>query len=786
VKKLRALLSRVNRHRMSLVRVVTFDVFGWSRSGASWICLLAAAFISFQLLAFRSADYSLERSKYLLRATTGLKEGVHLYAYGIHYWGLFPVYSTKIANAGTPKKYDEAYAKDILLNHGDSLKMEYKHEVRYGELFKYYLPYLSWLIYGPSGTSDISLVNTVFYLIAAFSLLYNCARFGRPILGLFVTLCVTSSQFQAIQLSHDAFSYVITCAVFVLAWMIPFALDRPLRWYDAMARLLLVSLFIVFCGNIRTTAMSMVLTPCFLLALYRAVPWRRRLVLLTAFALMFYSAHRLTERHFDRKFEKTAEFVEAVGGVPYLGERTSLHPFWHPVWCGLADFDTTYGHEWQDYKAYQAARPELKKLGWTQPQRAPTQGDYYQLCTSPEYGVAIRRVVLKEIKKDSKWYIGILQNRVNRAFSEWEPPALNLVFHKYGLPVSCWPYVLFVAFLCLVGVFSEVKLILASLPTIAVALMVTTYTNGHLYLIAHHVCAGVMLASIAGVVGCVAVRLVRKSDEKRDPPSAAPAGEAKKQGQAISVGRAIVLMILVGAIAASRVQCARRRQTTALKGAVSAAQLRNVSRRAEIAALIEGNDLHRDLLMAFTFDDEAVNNTDPLVDPIHNNVTFSEGGRRGRAARFGGKTTIVLNSMPLTKNGTWCFWFRPSASLSSEAQRMLDANGCMLALRNQKPLASFNDGKSKVMLGKSNVRSGQWAHAALSWGENGLVFYVNGKIQATKVYSGEPEWEYRNVVVGSRWNGTDYGFVGDIDEVYFYARELSGDEVSALMERGLE
>jgi len=247
-----------------------------------------------------------------------------------------------------------------------------------------------------------------------------------------------------------------------------------------------------------------------------------------------------------------------------------------------------------------------------------------------------------------------------------------------------------------------------------------------------------------------------------------------------------VLMILVGAIAASRVQCARRRQTTALKGAVSAAQLRNVSRRAEIAALIEGNDLHRDLLMAFTFDDEAVNNTDPLVDPIHNNVTFSEGGRRGRAARFGGKTTIVLNSMPLTKNGTWCFWFRPSASLSSEAQRMLDANGCMLALRNQKPLASFNDGKSKVMLGKSNVRSGQWAHAALSWGENGLVFYVNGKIQATKVYSGEPEWEYRNVVVGSRWNGTDYGFVGDIDEVYFYARELSGDEVSALMERGLE
>ncbi len=63
----------------------------------------------------------------------------------------------------------------------------------------------------------------------------------------------------------------------------------------------------------------------------------------------------------------------------------------------------------------------------------------------------------------------------------------------------------------------------------------------------------------------------------------------------------------------------------------------------------------------------------------------------------------------------------------------------MLALQGQRLLASFNDGTFRVMFGKSSVLSGQWTHAALSWGENGLVFYVNGKIylSSTPLHHGD-------------------------------------------------
>ena len=386
------------------------------------ICLLAALVISCQQISYRSQASSLDRKRYSIHAATGLKEGVHHYSYGLYHWGLFPVYSTYERKYYAKDKHSKEFARKVLVEHGDTLRMEYRHEIRFGEYFKFYLTYIASLIAGQAGRHDLGVVNTFFFLAALFAVLLEFHRCRRPLLGALVAIAISSSEFQAIQMQADNFSYIITAATFALAVMAPFIFDRKLRPAAIVARLFLVSFFIVLCGNVRSTAMSMVLGPPIALILYGRVRFKWRVLLLVAYLTIFSSVYKGFQAYFDHKIEQASEFVEAVGGVPYLGERLNNHPFWHPIWCGMADFDTEYGHRWSDNSAWAAARPRMKERGWKPPPRDKTQGDYYTLCTSPVYEEVMQEVVLEDIRSDPRWYLGIIVTEFNCWESECKSP----------------------------------------------------------------------------------------------------------------------------------------------------------------------------------------------------------------------------------------------------------------------------------------------------------------------------------------------------------------------------
>jgi len=507
--KLRQLLKaqRILRHALSSEKYISSNALRVA------LCLLAALLMACQHLIYSSPSAGHDAQRYRIYHASGLRKGVYNYTYGLYYWGLFPVYSTYELNLGGPDKYNKDFARNLLVERGETLRMEYEHEIRFGEYFKFYLPYLASLVAGRPVKQEIGTINTFFFLFALFLILLEFYRCGRPVTGVFVSLLVSSSEFQALQLRDNSFSYVITAAAFTIAMMAPFIFGRRMNPLWIAVRLAVASFFIIFCGNVRSTALSMVLGPPIVLLFYRRQQLRWKAVLLLSYFAIFAAVQKGVQAYFDYKIGQARNFVEAVGGVPYYGESLTTHPFWHPIWCGLADFDTKYKREWEDGEAFSKAVPELKKRGWESPRGDLTHGDKYLLSTSPEYERVMRDFVIADIRNDPMWYLDIIAKRIKKTLTEWQEPRLDLFFCRLPLPYSFWPYLVGAIVLLVLGMWSEIKLLMLTVPTATLAIVITTYTNGHYYFIAHLVCAGTVLACAANGIASSAARLVLRRRE---------------------------------------------------------------------------------------------------------------------------------------------------------------------------------------------------------------------------------------------------------------------------------
>ena len=476
--------------------------------------VVVAGLVLAQQLALRTYPDRLEPDGPRIRAATGLKEP-GLYTYGLLYWGLFPVYSTYEQQLDDPAKYDAAFARQLLVDHGESLRVEHEHEIRFGEHFKYLIPYFEARLAGRPPGSELWTLGSLSFAVAVLLLFSQLCLCRRPLLALFAALFIASSGFQAREvLRNENFSYVITSAVLVLALVCPLLLDRELRLRAILWRLTFAAAIVVAAGHIRTAAGAMALAPAFALLLYERRRFGPRIALVLCYAGLLYGWQTATSAFFDFKLAQANDFVEAVGGVPYRGERTALHPLWHPIYLGLADFDEKHGIEWRDPQAFNAAKRKLRELqreatgeGTTEVPAALSPGRSERLETSPIYARLLRTIVVEHVREDPRWYLEILAKRIQRTFRDWDPPALDLLLVRIEPWQSFWTHLAFLVLFLALGMFAEVKLVLATLPTIAVALAVTTVTNTHHYLIAHLVSAALISAALASVAWALAARL---------------------------------------------------------------------------------------------------------------------------------------------------------------------------------------------------------------------------------------------------------------------------------------
>ena len=90
---------------------------------------------------------------------------------------------------------------------------------------------------------------------------------------------------------------------------------------------------------------------------YRGASLPKRGVMIAALFVATSVGNRVWDGYFSHKIQESYDFVLEAGGTPFPVERDLHHMFWHPMWCGLGDFDTKYGYEWNDYIAFKYAKP---------------------------------------------------------------------------------------------------------------------------------------------------------------------------------------------------------------------------------------------------------------------------------------------------------------------------------------------------------------------------------------------------------------------------------------------
>ncbi|MBI5369176.1 MAG: hypothetical protein HZA54_19220 [Planctomycetes bacterium] len=481
---------------------------------------------------FVASGRELERTWRAWGCTGARLSGQFLYFYW--YLGVYPVTTGVI-------KLDQSGegARRFVAEHGDSLRTEQGYAIRDGSLGKLFL-YLpdTWL----SGTPDNASMwptSALAFMLALEALFVAFCWARRPFLGLLLVLLAGSHPFQLYEVygNDNVFGWTISIALLVLAFHLPILVAkrapqgaaRLYPWAVALGTGLLLSC--VMQVRIEPASILLSAAAAYLTSAYRPL-LRLGLVAVLLAALAAGLAGWRT--YFAAKIDAASRFVEAAGGIAYRGGGRQLHQFWHPVWCGLGDFDDRHGYAFDDVKAHAYAReaiqerygerlPALEAGGFYTQEYWDAGRNYVKMPWEwPRYGTVLRDKVLHDVASDPLWYLGIVARRVLRVLTETPPARLALGTASVPVPSHGLAFVALVVLLLALRRWTLLKLALFLVPTSLPA--VAIYSGGGIsfascYHLLAPACAGAWL--LEGALGAYAARARR-----RLPPAASAAGSA--------------------------------------------------------------------------------------------------------------------------------------------------------------------------------------------------------------------------------------------------------------------
>jgi hypothetical protein len=455
---------------------------------------------------------------YELTASSGLNSE-HRFVYFFYYLGLYPVTTAEghTAFLGDPgyKRFSREAAEKVIRERGDTLLMEWDHTIRVGERGKMFL-YLPDAILKGSPRPPLS----VRPLHAAAFVLALCAVFSAfwwarlPLLGGVLALLAGSNPFQLFEVygKENVFGWPITTGLLVLALSVPLLRRRPPRMTVLFLLVALIGGLLASIGQVRTEPVAIlvsVLGACLFLPRTTA---GRRLVVAAVLLVAYAGVTRAWRSWFDAKFEQ-ARRVVAVAGHPYEGPRDASHAIWHPIWCGLGDFDTTHGYQWMDEAAASYAHPILRSVyglplpewkgeRWVYPGRFWDAGQrYYQMpYEMPHYSEVLRDKVLGDIAEDPAWYGRILARRAWRLLTETTPVRVAVGRFHLTLPGRGLLAIPVIALLAATGSGTLLRIACFPLATSLPAFVIYS-GRGMSFYSWYHLAAAAILISLVAEVG---------------------------------------------------------------------------------------------------------------------------------------------------------------------------------------------------------------------------------------------------------------------------------------------
>jgi hypothetical protein len=475
----------------------------WPTRGArSWWVLIAGLLVIFawQRSIRRAARHN--DDSYKVIASTGLNLDANFFFY-LRHMGLGPMTAVP-----APQCDSRQEAERILRAAPQSIVMDQGSTFRSGDRGRLFLFYVDLWHRGErcdSRAPRVQPANVAAFTLALWLVWAGFWWIRRPLLGAIVLALIGSNPLQLYAAYHQAnvFSWPITGMLLLLGLNLPL-FDPVSRKSKAPIVIAVASgVAITFIRSVRAEASAIAGA---LLIVYALMPgaklWMRAATIAGLFVAMSLSSEQYT-KYFDREHERASLLLATRGGTPYHGPIEPYHEFWHPMWCGLGDFDTKYGYKWDDLEAYRYAvsqtnkRPdfqrEINPNEWMQ-SIAHDQAGHHPLFTSesPGYHAALREKVLRDIGRDPKWYADILWKRFKRVMEQTTPVSFAAGELTLRFSSGLWGY-----FALLCGVFFALrrdlfalKLLLFSAPLSATALMVYSgggtplYTTAHLFAVA--------------------------------------------------------------------------------------------------------------------------------------------------------------------------------------------------------------------------------------------------------------------------------------------------------------
>lgn len=356
--------------------------------------------------------------------------GEHFF-YFYYYTSNFPLATLDVNLA-----YSKEGALEQIRENGEDLIMEYKHWSRMGENARIWAFYPSAILKGTPENPSLKLFNVLVFVFGLLSLFFGFRKADLPIFGLLMVAIINVTPYFLYEVFSRENDFGMLHSIFfvLLGINAPFLLKKynQKHIYLPILGLSIISAFLIgFFSEIRNEILVVFIGLMFMYIVANVKILSKMLALIIALSV-FYGTKKMIRGYFKQNFKETAELVEEKGGHVYTGPGIPSHAFWHPIFCGLGDFDKKYGYEWNDRLAYKYAVPVLKEkynidLDYTEGELF--LNEYYdkdslyykKFVEIPHYEEIIKNKVLSDIASDPLWYIGVLGKRVVRIFSNTLP-----------------------------------------------------------------------------------------------------------------------------------------------------------------------------------------------------------------------------------------------------------------------------------------------------------------------------------------------------------------------------
>jgi len=449
------------------------------------ICIGVILIIGWQLTFLFQRNYITDEFKRY--DATGFNHNIGKeFFYFYYYEGLFPIVTNY-----QPLVYSKLGADNILNNHGDSLLMEKNHWYRYGEHCRIlcYLPQA--FITGSAQSPSLLPFNVIVFIMSLIFLYLAFWRNNQPLIGMFSVLLFGSSPFLLFETykNENIFGLMIAVLLISLALNLRFFTKPIHKWYQ-IAFPIITAVVIATASNMRAEIKIVLVCVIFIYLTAPKTNLNIRIIFSIILVLAFLLTNACWRFYFDKKFEKTYEVVCAKGGNPFNGLKVKTHPFWHPVYCGLGDFDTHFGYNWDDEtKTYRYAVPKLREIYNINVSMPDTYSlslnefydkkkrYYRKLEEIPEYEKVVRQKVMMDIKNNPLWYAEIIAKRIRYVFTINSPIALSLGRHFIIIPFSGLLLLPFILILWKKKQWFYLKLLIFSLPLATTSIIIYAKKN---------------------------------------------------------------------------------------------------------------------------------------------------------------------------------------------------------------------------------------------------------------------------------------------------------------------